>query len=381
VAIIKDPKMNRTFTGNNFDYNACVGNNGHIDFITYSDGYDAMVKLGLEKLETFSIPVDILVYPLVYSARHRIELFLKHQLIKIDYIKNKILSNGNTQQIIRTHEISTLWEMFKNQTSFEPRLLEPINEIEEYINDFSQIDDTGEVFRYPLTVGGEKHLEYLNVVNLLSFKKRYIELSSKLETLDYYSSFLITEYEQGTFVGNLSRDVIRKIAIDLPNIESWNDSKGNFTQIKKGLKQKYDLSSNTLSKVIDLIKENFEFAPLIGKELIINDISINELKDFFKLYEDFLIERHTNDFNNTIESKSVLIKEKLTPNAIYSLSQLYDVGYFRLYPEEYQKGLEMKKNENIDVLIRFYLLGNGIVKEKILTGLKICRQTKLLENL
>ncbi|MBK7010652.1 MAG: hypothetical protein IPN73_10105 [Saprospiraceae bacterium] len=67
--------MNKTFTGNNFDYNACVGNNGHIDFITYSDGYDAMVNLGLEKLDTFSIPVDILVYPLIYSARHRIELF------------------------------------------------------------------------------------------------------------------------------------------------------------------------------------------------------------------------------------------------------------------------------------------------------------------
>ncbi|MBK7010651.1 MAG: hypothetical protein IPN73_10100 [Saprospiraceae bacterium] len=291
------------------------------------------------------------------------------------------MSNGNTQQIIITHEISTLWEMFKKQTSFEPRFLESINEIEEYINDFSQIDDTGEVFRYPLTAGGDKHLQHLNVVNLLSFKERYIELSSKLKTLDYYSSFLITEYEQRTFVGNLSRDVISKIATDLPNIESWKASDGNFTKIKEEIKQKYDLSSTTLSKVINLIKENFEFAPLIGKELIITDISINELKDFFELYEEFLIERHTNDSNNTIESKSTLIKEKVSQNAIYSLAQLYDIGYFRLYPEEYEKGLEMKKNEDVDVLIRYYLLGNGIVKEKILAGLKICRQTKLLESL
>jgi hypothetical protein len=371
--------MNKTFSGENFHYNACVGNNGHVDFITYSEGYDEITKLGLEKIDNSTIPIDCLVYPLVYSARHRIELFLKHQLIKIDYIKNKLLSNKDVHQITRTHEISTLWQMFKEVTSFEPRFIETINEIDEYINDFAQIDDTGEVFRYPVTVGGEKHLADINVINLLSFKKRYLELTNKLEALDFYSSFLITEYQQGTFAGGLSREMIRKLAHELPHIDSWSSDKEDFTRIKEAIKSKYDLSSNTLSKAIDLIKKNFEFSPIIGKELIIKEISPNELGDFFKIYKDFLQERHSNDFNSTFHKYSELIKGKMSRQAISSLSQLYDIGYFRLYPEEYEKGLIIKEKEDVDVLIRFYLLGNGIVKEKIIRGLEICRQESLLK--
>jgi hypothetical protein len=82
-----------------------------------------------------------------------------------------------------------------------------------------------------------------------------------------------------------------------------------------------------------------------------------------------------------IEDKVAQIKEKLSANAIYALSQLYDVGFFKLYPEEYARGLHIIKGKNLDVLIRFSLLRNGIVVEKIIDGLKICRQTKLLESI
>lgn len=371
--------MNKTFSGDNFDYNACVGNNGHIDFITYSDGYDSMVKLGIEKIDSPIIPIDILVYPLIYSARHRIELFLKHQLIKIDYIKSKLLSNGNTKEIIRTHSISTLWEMFKTVTAFEPRFEKPINELDEYINDFAEIDDTGEVFRYPLTAGGDKHLADIHVVNLLSFKNRYLELTSKLEDLDYHSSFLITEYEQGTFAGGLSRERIREIASELPPFENWSAGNSNFKEAKEKIKARYAISSKTLSKAIDIIKENFEFSHLIGKELIITEITSSELTDFINIYNSFLVERHNRDFTSTFEKHLNLIKEKISSIAISALSQLYDIGYFRLYPEEYKKGLQKKIAEHPDILIRFYLLGNGIVKEKITAGLEICRQFTLLQ--
>ncbi len=55
------------------------------------------------------------------------------------------------------------------------------------------------------------------------------------------------------------------------------------------------------------------------------------------------------------------------------------MGYFRLYPEEYANGLEIKTEEDTEVLTRFYLLGNGIVKEKIIRGLEICKQSSLLK--
>jgi hypothetical protein len=372
--------MNKTFAGDNFNYNACVGNNGHVDLITYSDGYDAVVKLALEKIDNLTIPQDILVYPLVYSARHRIELFLKYQLLKIGHIKSKIFPTTNTKEIIRTHEISILWDMFKRRAEFEPRLQEIINEIDEYVNDFAQIDDTGEVFRYPSAADGKKHLTHISVVNLLSFKERYLELTSKFESLEYLTIFLIEEYDQGTVAGGLSRDAIKNIANQLPSIETWKENE-NFTQIKNKIKTEYGLSSNSLSKIINLIKGNFEFSQIIGRDLEITEITTTELIYFIEIFNQFIIERQKKDSNSMIEDKVAQIKEKLSANAIYALSQLYDVGFFKLYPEEYARGLHIIKGKNLDVLIRFSLLRNGIVVEKIIDGLKICRQTKLLESI
>ena len=260
-----------------------------IDFNRISNGErDEMVKLGLEKVENMTIPIDILVYPLIYSARHRIELFLKHQLIKIDYVKNKLLSNKNTKQIIRTHEISKLWELLKNETSFDPRFKDTIKDLDDYIKDFAQIDDTGEVFRYPISINGNKHLDSLGVVNLLSFKNRYLELTDKLENLDYFSSFIVTEYQQKTFAGSLSREMIKKIATELPQIGTWEKNPDVIKKIKENIKTKYDISSNTLSKAINIIKTNFEFSIIIGQELKIKEITDNELIEFFQIYNNFL---------------------------------------------------------------------------------------------
>ncbi len=65
-------------------------------------------------------------------------------------------------------------------------------------------------------------------------------------------------------------------------------------------------------------------------------------------------------------------------NTIAALAHLYDIGYFKLYSEEYDKGLPNKLKKSKAELTRIYLLGNGIVKEKILDGLSITGQKSLL---
>lgn len=168
--------MNKTFNTANPNYNACVGNNGYNDLSTYSEGYDESVKFLLETVFESKSTLDTIVYPIVYAARHRIELFLKHQLLILSKI-NSVYNPIFTYKLMATHEISKLWDQFKTLAKVEPRYNALTCKLDEYITDFYKIDDTGEVFRYPNSNNGLKHLTDIHCINLEAFAQRYFELS------------------------------------------------------------------------------------------------------------------------------------------------------------------------------------------------------------
>lgn len=380
--------MNRIFIGDKAEYNACVGKNGFLDFTVemefskYSKGYDELVKISLENLEKH--PYDLIVYPLVYSARHSIELFLKAQLLKIHYIRNKIISKKDSQFVCRTHELSTLFLKLQEECKFENRLISYNNQIESYIKDFSEIDDNGEVFRYPISVGGKKHLNDLEVINLLSFKTCYFEISDLMESFDLYTDFLMEEYSQNTFVGEvLSRDDLFKIAKELPPHIEWRDE--SFLDIKEEIKKKFNITSNKiLSKAIDKIKDNYEMRSYIGIENTL-PISSGEIQHYFAIYQAFseIIKEEGLSDSILIDYCSQL-KDNISEDTIYVLCQLYDMGYFNLYPEEFDYGLKYKKetkSKYFDEMITSYLLMKRNVKEKILKGLCILKQEAILKTL
>ncbi|MCU4339130.1 hypothetical protein KTH08_18045, partial [Acinetobacter dispersus] len=84
-------KKNKLFSSENnpYDitkYNACVGNNGWVGMSTYIDGFHSSTVILLEALindvdkksyDGFFWGVDTCVYPILFSARHFLELFLK----------------------------------------------------------------------------------------------------------------------------------------------------------------------------------------------------------------------------------------------------------------------------------------------------------------
>lgn len=86
-----------------FLYNACVGNNGWISINTYISGYQAatlvMLESALESISTRkNVPdnaemwnIDIAIYPILFSARHYVELYLKqkYMLLIILNLKRK----------------------------------------------------------------------------------------------------------------------------------------------------------------------------------------------------------------------------------------------------------------------------------------------------
>ena len=79
-------------------YNACVGNNGWVGMHSYIDGFQSSTVILLESLikdvdkedfDGFMWCLDTCVYPILFSARHFLELFLKQQILRISYLKNK----------------------------------------------------------------------------------------------------------------------------------------------------------------------------------------------------------------------------------------------------------------------------------------------------
>ena len=256
--------MNKTFHANRIHFNACVGFNGNYDIDTYALGYFETVKILINSTLEWKTTLDAIIYPIVYSARHYIELTLKHQIRALIYI-NKIVDSKFNSRILAIHEISILWDEFKNMSLVDNRYSDLTKKAEEYINDFSEIDDNGESFRYPYSNENKKHLTQLYCIDVRDFGVRFFELHEILEEISWLTGQLVEEYKQRSFVGGKSRAEIEEIARKLPSIKTWNHD--SFKEIKDKIKIEYQLSSNQLTKIIIFIKSHREFSSLIDNEL------------------------------------------------------------------------------------------------------------------
>ncbi|MEE8382889.1 MAG: hypothetical protein V3R78_13540, partial [Thermodesulfobacteriota bacterium] len=84
--------------------------------------------------------------------------------------------------IFPIHEISVLWYEFKKVSFVDKRYHDLTNKANEYVNDFSEIDDNGETFRYPYSNENHKHLTSLYCIDIKDFGIRFYELHWKKQT-------------------------------------------------------------------------------------------------------------------------------------------------------------------------------------------------------
>lgn len=368
---------NDTFKlGENIDFNACVGNNGFIDLYTYQCGY---YKATMELINCTKIrwENDLLIYPIVYSARHTIELFLKYQLFNLKYINKKAQGVEFELKIIKTHKINELWDEFKNLTAIDARYQPYIDNLEEYISDFREVDNTGETFRYPFDHEDIRHLTDLSCINIKIFEMRFIKLYEIVDGIGYLTDYLVNEYEQGTVIKGLSRQQINEIALALPARKDWINAE--FRTKKGEILKEYNISSNTFSKVLRLIQSHREFATFIGLELPITEINSADLKEFIALYDKYHQDVKKGDFVEVINHYTNLICKKINADAIKSLSALFDIGYFQLYSESYDRIIKEKANKDIFGIVFDHLLDSRNILEKIKMALKMLGQKTLLK--
>lgn len=371
-------KENSTFRSHSsFQYNACVGKNGFNDIKSYEDGYDDTVKILLKTLfeKHYSVQIDTLVYPILFSARHRIELFLKKLVSNLEVFTKIKGMDYVIESRLNTHDLRLLWNYAEGLSKVDNRLKNDIRDLKEYIADYFDIDLTGETFRYPFNNENEHHLDEYSHINLMIFKKRYEQMSQIISTLDYSMRMLSEEYMLETFAGGLTRFEIEKISIRLPKRDTWASI--DFDSIKREIKKEYNLSSGKLSEIINLIQNHKQFSNNIGilkKNTEIDKSTYSQIK---QIRSDTL-EKSDSKYSDLEIQFYHEAYSLLDENNCAALKAFYEIGYFELYSEQYEQYIKYYIDSGENRRDLFSLLVNKHSIDCIEKGIKICCQWHLL---
>lgn len=275
---------NKTFRSSDPTWaNACVGENGAPDIIDYASGFATAANALLDSAiatQGIKLTVDTLVYPVCFTMRHAIELFLKavaEDLIRIGEMRSVALPPFSHKE---SHDLGVIWRYVKDHAlTTDERLAGIVRELDEYVLDVAAMDASGQVFRYPFDLDNRKHLTEIGIINFLILKERFNEVERLLLALSRMTEKLVEEYCWGTFTKKLSRHQLRQLATELPRRSAWQEA--SFDEVKVALMAKYKLSSNDFSKALKLIQQRHEMAACIGMQVPIPGFSLEALQRFF----------------------------------------------------------------------------------------------------
>lgn len=400
---------NDTFRGNEmFGYNACVGKNGYNEMDAYECGYDFAIKRLLRSAtRDFD---ERLIYPIVFLARHRTELFLKNnieivseckfikenflklqkkdtsynRLVLLNKLKESYYNNPQSKSIETTHSLEKLLSKLERLCDTDKRFEKYFNPVKPFIADYFDVDATGQAFRYPYDTKHRHHLDdTLYHINLLTFKKNYLQMTKKMERMNFIFLLILNEYELGTFTSFCSRAEIEAISKELPIYSEWQNA--SFAKLKTKLKKKYGLSSNQLSKIINIIKEHKEFSVMIDCLNPVKEINTKDVLFLLQCYKEF--NSISEDKNYNVLKCKLVYKAcaNLEKDAIRAWIAFKELGTFGdCYSEEYEQLISVYKSkhdskDDYNYFVQDRLFKSGKDLDYIKLGMRKCGQIHLLE--
>ena len=117
----------------------------------------------VEGLQEENRGVDILVYPIVATYRHGIELSLKYLRPLFAAICDE------TPSFEPTHRLMDNWRFLRNYLEKLGDSIHMLDSVEAKLEDFVNVDPSGQVFRYPSDRDGRLHLQDLSLINIAVF--------------------------------------------------------------------------------------------------------------------------------------------------------------------------------------------------------------------
>ena len=387
---------------NPFEFNekdkiiACVGDNGGTDDNDIRMGFKRTVEIMIDLLRDKNETEDILVYPIVYNARHSIELSLKiiiKLMWKIEETKGIQQSNeviAQRRKSLHTHSIRELYKKVEENLNLDRRMSSYIVDLEELIK-FYYFDADGDAFKYELDIENKHNMKKNNIQHV-SIEVLGNEFDKIMNIFDKFIEFLeycVFEYSLGTFTKKLNREDLLNISKILPNYKKWETT--DFENTKAKIIDLYEISNSEFSRAINCIKNNRKFSANIGKEMQFGEIKEEELKTYALMIKNCSEDKQCL-INSGIkimleeslknENKLLSYKSKMSLKTLKILLSFYEIGseYF-LVSEKLDHIYERIEQEILDGDYIINKISKKISCLMIIKGMEKCGQITYIKQL
>lgn len=252
------------------EWNACIGNQAQPE--SYIDGYmEAALELVNAVIEHKQhIKRDTLAMPILYNARHALELSLKY--MHDAFLKEEIITTPHS----KNHDIHSYWKLLSAAKLGDAELTQHIKNLEIYVVSLSNIDDDGQELRYATTRDGQKSLKDKALCNLVVIRESLLKLKKIIADSKYRLEVFIDERRTKTYTSDLSRKDLEAISKILPPFDGWTED--IFLKAKQEIKEAYGIGSTKFSDAVNLIKKHRTMASRLGKEFDLTHLTDDRIK-------------------------------------------------------------------------------------------------------
>jgi hypothetical protein len=336
------------------DWNACIGKQGNEE--NYLDGYiEAAMELADAVIDKkLFAKRDTLVLPILYNARHAIELALKFTEDRL-VVAGVLPPTGGRNHNIRTH-----WDRLNAGAVVDEKLRQTIQTLKPFVDSLSRIDDDGQQLRYHLNRYDDPSLPNHSLANLEVIRESLAGLSEIISVLKYRTMSFLDERASGSFTSRCSRRDLLAIAQLIPRRDFWTEPL--FNQQKALVKSRYNLSNRQFSKALDVIQSNREMKAIIGVESDLLHISDNEIVWVIEQWKRLHPARDKGDnlsadyfeavrFERMKEERATRIEVfdemewRLNAAKLAEMEAIYYLGRDRLFPEYYEWRVDLANKE------------------------------------
>lgn len=379
--------------GGSGEWNACIGRQG--DEENYVDGYmEAALELANAVIDKGQHGKrDTLAMPILYNARHAVELSLK-------FVINRLCEAGVIAAPLRkNHDIKAHWGHVAATKLGDSQLRAHIARLSPFVDSLHRIDSDGQQLRYPETQDGQQSLSELAVCDLELIRRSLVLLSDLLAEMKYRVQRLVEERATGTFTNEFSRTDLFDLAKALPPRAMWSDP--SFDAAKAELMREFGISGGQFSRAIDIIKNHRGMGSLLGTEFALTYLTDEHaqfvIQEWSKIHpprgdeEDLGLDyfdtsrfHRLGEERDTREAAIAAVIAKLSAKEIADLETIFYIGRERFFCEVYDQRLKstLKAQASGDVLESVaHLMSKMNVLDALARGVEILGRPSLATNL